>query len=146
MSRQKQKGTAFETACARWLSDALGEHVERRALHGSRDLGDLFGICANGWGGIAECKDVRAVTPSLVAEWRRQTLAERYNADADFGLLVIHSPGAGQKGFGRNRVDVTYRDLARISGIGEVPAWADEAWVTLDLETAATLMRGDLRA
>lgn len=146
MSRQKQKGTAFETACARWLSDALGEHVERRALHGSRDLGDLFGICAHGWGGIAECKDVRAVTPSLVAEWRRQTRDERDNADADFGLLIVHVPGAGAKGFGRNRVDVTQRDLARISGLGDPPTWTDGAWVTLDLETAATLMRGDLCA
>lgn len=145
MSRQKQKGTAFETACARWLSDALGEHVERRALHGSRDMGDLFGIHAHGWGGVAECKDHRAVTPALVAEWRRQTQDERDNADADFGLLIVHVPGAGAKGFGRNRVDVTQRDLARISGLGDPPPWADEAWVTLNLETAVALMRGDLR-
>lgn len=147
VNKSKARGTSFETAVARWLRLALDEPtIERRALHGAHDMGDLYGIYAHGLAGIAECKNYKRYGRADVEEWRRQTLAERDNADADFGLLVIHSPGAGQKGFGRNRVDVTYRDLARISGIGEVPAWADEAWVTLDLETAATLMRGDLRA
>lgn len=145
MSRQKQKGTAFETACARYLSRELGERVERRALHGSRDMGDLYGIFAHGHAGIAECKDHKAQTPSLVAEWRRQTADERDNADADFALLIIHTPGAGQKGFGRNRVDVTQRDLARIAGLPEPPGWADGVWVTLDLETAVALMCGAAR-
>ena len=145
MSRQKQKGTAFETACARYLSRELGERVERRALHGSRDMGDLYGIYAHGFAGIAECKDHKAQTPSLVAEWRRQTRDERDNADADFGLLIVHVPGAGAKGFGRNRVDVTQRDLARLSGLAVPPDWADEIWVTLDLETAVALMCGSAR-
>ena len=49
MSRQRKKGTAFETALVRWLRERLGDgRIERRALHGSRDIGDVYGLVCHG--------------------------------------------------------------------------------------------------
>ena len=42
-NRAKQKGTQFETAVARFLSEETGAWVERRALSGTADKGDLIG-------------------------------------------------------------------------------------------------------
>ena len=43
MNKAKQKGTAFETAVVRFLADETGAWVERRALSGTNDKGDLLG-------------------------------------------------------------------------------------------------------
>ena len=40
MNKAKQKGTAFETAVARFLGEETGAWVERRALSGTNDKGD----------------------------------------------------------------------------------------------------------
>ena len=80
-SRQKAKGTRFESSVVRYMREALGDdRIERRALHGTQDMGDIYGIRAHGWDVIAECKSHKEVTPALVAEWREQTLRERENA------------------------------------------------------------------
>ena len=77
-NRSKAKGTQFESQCARWLTERLGYPVERRALHGNRDVGDLAWLIGGGGArGIVECKAVKAITAANVAEWRRQTEAER---------------------------------------------------------------------
>lgn len=144
MSRPKDIGTRWESACRAYLRKALDdERIDRRALHGAHDMGDLMGIFAHGGEGIAECKAHREVTPGLVEAWRRQTTDERDNADADFGLLVVkvaHAP------VGRARVHVTLRDLSRIClGMGR-PAdedAADERWVSMTLSECCDLMRGD---
>ena len=89
-SRQKAKGTRFESSVVRYMREALGDdRIERRALHGTQDMGDIYGIRAHGWDVIAECKSHKEVTPALVAEWREQTLRERENADAGAALLVV---------------------------------------------------------
>ena len=44
MTKNKQRGTAFETAVARFLQEKTKYWVERRALAGSLDKGDLIGI------------------------------------------------------------------------------------------------------
>ena len=148
-NRSKARGTAWETAVARFLARELDEDtVERRALHGAHDMGDLYGIFAHGLEGIAECKSHGRYCRADVDEWRRQTLAERDNADADFALLVIHEPGCGSEAgsptMGRNRVDFTVADLCNISvGMRCLMAEPDEHWVTLDLAEAVRLMRGE---
>ena len=43
MNKAKAKGTAFETAVVRFLADETGAWVERRALSGTNDKGDLIG-------------------------------------------------------------------------------------------------------
>lgn len=144
MSLQKRKGTRFETAVARYMAGELQEpSIERRALHGSRDMGDLYGISAHGWEGIAECKSHRSVTPALVEEWRRQTLDERDNADADFALLVVDVYRAP---IARSGVHVTLRDLCRIcQPLAVNHGWLDAAdgtWVQMTLGECCAMMRG----
>lgn len=144
-NRPKDVGTAFETACARWLARRLGQRVERRALHGTKDEGDLGWLrSSTGLDGIVECKAGRqaeAAAPADVAEWRRQTDAERGNAGAGFALLVLKTRSVGEARFGRTRCDVTLADLCRLFGMR--PCAASEAiWVTLDLETACCAVEG----
>ena len=145
----KARGTSFETAVARWLRLALDEPtIERRALHGAHDMGDLYGIYAHGLAGIAECKSYKRYGRADVEEWRRQTLAERDNADADFAVLVIHKHGCGGDAksptMGRNRVDLTIGDLCNVSvGMRCLMAEPDDHWVTIDLDELARLIRAD---
>lgn len=143
-SRQKAKGTRFESSVVRYMREALGDdRIERRALHGTQDMGDIYGIRAHGWDVIAECKSHKEVTPALVAEWREQTLRERENADAGAALLVVSVYRAS---VARSAVHVTLRDLARISiplmvNDGHMDA-ADGAWAVLTLEDTCRLISG----
>jgi len=145
-NRSKRKGTSFETACVRFLRGRLqDDRIERRALHGSRDMGDLYGLRAHGFEGIAECKDHAQWGPADLARWREQTVAERGNADADFSLLVIHKAGVGGRNFGRNICQMQVRDLMRVMG-GEMTCLAGETamdvWVQVDLEAACQMIEG----
>lgn len=138
-NKSKAKGTAFETQCARWLTDRLGYSVERRALHGNRDVGDLAWIIGKGGArGIVECKAVKAVTTANVSEWRRQTIAERENAGARFAWLAIKTANVGMQRFERTRVDVQLRDLAAMGCF--LGKQNDNHWVSMDLETACSLL------
>lgn len=138
-NRSKAKGTKFESQCARWLTERLGYPVERRALHGNRDVGDLAWLVGGGGArGIVECKAVKAVTTANVAEWRMQTVAERDNAEADFAWLVIKTANVGMQRFERTRVDVQMRDLAAMGCfLGKA---GDNHWMSMDLETACSLL------
>lgn len=138
-NRSKSIGTRFESQCARWLTERLGYTVERRALHGNRDVGDLAWLIGKGSArGIVECKAVKAITAANVAEWRRQTIAERDNAGARFAWLVIKTTNVGMQRFERTRVDVQLRDLAAM-GCFLVKA-GDNHWVSMNLETACSLL------
>lgn len=138
-NRSKSIGTRFETQCARWLTDRLGYPVERRALHGNRDVGDLAWLIGKGDArGIVECKAVKAITAANVGEWRRQTVAERDNAGARFAWLVIKTANVGAQRFERTRVDVQMRDLAAMGCfLGKA---GDGHWVSMDIETACSLL------
>ena len=108
----KDKGTAFETAVVRYLREALADdRIERRALHGNRDMGDIYGIRAHGAEVIAECKCHREVTPARIGRWREQTLVERGNSDADAALLIVSVYRAPVS---RSRVHMTLRDLMAV--------------------------------
>ena len=89
-SASKAKGTRFESAVRDYLREALHDTgIDRRVLHGTQDMGDIYGIRSHGCDVIAECKAHRDVTPALVARWRDETLRERGNADADAAVLVV---------------------------------------------------------
>lgn len=145
MSIQREKGTRFETDVVNYLRAQLGDNrIERRALHGSKDMGDIHGLFAHGYSGIIECKAHKSVTWSLVGKWQQQTLDERENADADWAALVVKRPNHG---VWESTAYVTLRDLARIAlplmvNDGWLDA-ADETWVCMPLSTACALMRGD---
>ena len=145
MSVQREKGTRFETAVVRYLREALeDERPERRALSGSRDMGDIAHVFAHGAEGIIECKSVKDWGRRLLSKWQAQTTDERENADADFALLVCKN---FNHSVGEAFCWVTLRDLARIAlPLMVCDGWldaADETWACLPLSTACALMRGD---
>ena len=147
MGRTKPKalGTAWETDVRNYVAKELDdERIERRALHGSKDMGDIHGLFAHGYEGIIECKRDRDMGAKALEEYQRQTLDERENADADFALLVCKNFNHGT---GEAFCWVTLRDLARIAlPLMVNDGWldrADETWACLPLSTACALMRGD---
>ena len=117
------------------------ERIERRAPHGSKDMGDIHGLYSHGCSGIVECKAVRNIGAKALEEFQRQTTDERGNADADFALLVVKN---FNHSVGEAFCWVTLRDLARIAlplmvNDGWLDA-ADEVWVCMPLSTACALM------
>lgn len=139
---RKKRGSAVEAKVRDYLREALGQPgIDRQPLRGGRDEGDLRGLVAHGFSAIVEVKAKKDVGPSLLAEYRRQTLAERENAGADAGILVVwryNHPAADAV------AHVTLRDLARLSrplrvndGFMEE---ADGSWVSMTLAELCALI------
>lgn len=117
-SASKAKGTRFESAVRDYLREALHDTgIDRRVLHGTQDMGDIYGIRSHGCDVIAECKAHRDVTPALVARWRDETLRERGNADADAAVLVVKR---ARRGIPESECHMTVRDYLLIAGL-ELP-------------------------
>lgn len=89
MSKQRQKGTSFETLIVEYLRSNGFPHAERRALHGTHDKGDITGVGRL----VFEAKNHKTLA---LSEWLRETEVERQNADADYGILVAKRRGFGQ--------------------------------------------------
>ena len=89
MSKNKAKGTAFETLVVNYLRDHGFPHAERRALAGTHDLGDITGTPGLVW----ECKNHQTLK---LAEWVEEAEVERRNAPADFGFVFAKRRGKGQ--------------------------------------------------
>lgn len=148
-NRSKAKGTAHETQCVNYLRARLEDpRIERRALHGNKDMGDIYNLYAHAFAsGIAECKAHKDWGPADLKEWQRQTEAEKANADADFALLIVKTPGCGPKNFGRTRTFLTVHDLLVASGIAYIDhedrQTALSTWVELPLESVCTLIEGE---
>ena len=144
-TKPKALGTAWETDVRNYVAKELDdERIERRALHGAKDMGDIHGLFAHGYEGIIECKRSQKLGAATMAEFFRQTLDERENADADFALLVCKN---FNHSVGEAFCWATLRDLARIAlPLMVNDGWldrADETWACLPLSTACALMRGD---
>lgn len=91
MSRNKAKGTAFETLIVRYLQDHGFIHAERRALAGTNDLGDITGCGPL----VFECKNHKTLSFS---EWLTEAETERVNASADYGVVIAKRRGKGDAG------------------------------------------------
>lgn len=141
-NRPKRKGTRFESELRGYLRARLAdERIDRRVLHGTQDMGDIYGIRAHGLEGIVEAKAHKTFTPAYVRRWREETLAERGNADADFALLVVKRPN---RPVDMSEVHVTLRDLAAIAAPlrdGRAKA-GDSAWVRMSLSECCDLIEG----
>ncbi len=72
MSRQRAKGTAWESEIVRFLRANGWPHAERRALGGSNDRGDIAGVI----GVTIEAKNVAAFSPAWVDEAERERKAD----------------------------------------------------------------------
>jgi hypothetical protein len=81
-NRSKARGTAFETAVVDFLRAHGHPLVERRALRGVRDCGDLVGLI--GW--TVELKNCARME---LAEWMKQAQREAIN-DGGYRHAVIH--------------------------------------------------------
>ena len=145
--KPKDKGTRFETACVRYLRKRLeDERIDRAAMRGNRDAGDIHGLVAHGYRGIVECKDYATWGKADLRRWQEQTINERGNADADFALLVVHKRGCGASRFGENHCYMQVRDLERVIG-GTMTVLAGDAakdmWVRVTADDACRMMLGD---
>lgn len=105
MSKQKQKGTAYETLVVRFLRASGFPHAERRALHGGNDEGDVTGVPGVVW----ECKNHKALK---LSEWLNETEVERDNANADVGVLVVKRQGFGTPE--KHYAVLTLQDVCRL--------------------------------
>jgi Holliday junction resolvase len=87
LSRAKQKGTSAETAVVNYLNEN-GFNVERRALQGSKDRGDINGVPNT-------VIEVKAGKNYRIPEWLKETEQERLNDEAALGVLVVKPVGKG---------------------------------------------------
>ena len=94
MNPSKRKGTAWESAVVDWLRGAGYVNVERRALGGSNDRGDIAGIP----GLVIEAKNCKTID---LAGWISELVVEMVNDGADNGVVIA-------KRRGRTAVDEAY--------------------------------------
>lgn len=93
MSRQKQKGTAFETAIVEYLQNQLcDDTIERRALNGTADRGDISGVTFCGSRMVLECKNVNRMR---LAEYMREAETEAANDNAHYYAVIHKKRGIG---------------------------------------------------
>lgn len=93
MSASKRKGTAWESAIVRYLIERGRPAVERRALSGTADRGDIAGIV----GVVIEAKSCKAMQ---LAAWLDEALVEQANDGADYAAVWHHRRGKGSPGDG----------------------------------------------
>ena len=86
MSANKRKGTSWESAIVRALHAAGFAGVERRALNGSADRGDITGIPDL----VIEAKNQNRIT---LAEWVDEAEQEARNAGGVYGVAWAHRKG-----------------------------------------------------
>lgn len=91
MSASKAKGTKWETAIVGYLT-GQGFPVERRALTGSQDKGDIAGLPL-----VIEAKN-KARTE--LAAWVDEATTEAANAGVDVGVVWHHRRGKASPGDG----------------------------------------------
>ena len=117
MNAHKDKGTRFETAVVRYLRAMTGDpSIDRMALHGGEDEGDITGLTFRGRDVVVECKDTRR--PDLtehLREARREAMNHRKAGHPTVcGILVQHAPGVGTTRMGDQWVAMTLADLVGI--------------------------------
>lgn len=91
MTASKAKGTRYETEMAEFFTRALGYRVERRALKGNRDEGDL--ILHGGW--VAELKNEKTLR---LGDYLDELRVEMRNANAELGVVLVKRRGKGPIG------------------------------------------------
>lgn len=85
MGKARAKGTTFENWWVGLLHRAGFIHAERRALAGINDKGDTVGIPR--W--AFECKAVKQFS---IPQYLKEAEAERINAHADYGAVILKLP------------------------------------------------------
>lgn len=113
MSRNRAKGTSWESAVVTYLRGRGWPHAERRALSGANDRGDVAGVI----GVVIECKNAAKVE---LAAWLDEASAERDNDRADLGVAWFKRRGKTNPGKGFVVMDGdTFTWLLRSAGYGQ---------------------------
>jgi hypothetical protein len=116
MSRSKGKGTAWETAICRFLAEEGFPHVERRALNGTADRGDIAGIP----GLVLEAKNCKRMD---LAGWVDEAAIEQANDGAEFSAVWHHRVGRAKAEAGYvTMTGATFVRLLRAAGFGGPPS------------------------
>jgi hypothetical protein len=114
MNRSKIKGTTWESAIVKHLRELGAAHVERRALAGAADRGDIAGLP----GVVIEAKAENKIN---LAGWLAEAEAERVNDKADIG--VVWAKRIGKTGAEHGYVIMTPASLVRLLvAAGYMPA------------------------
>lgn len=93
MSKAKQKGTAFETAIVEYLQNQLcDDTIERRALNGTCDRGDITGVTFCGQRMTLECKNENRMR---LADYVREAETEAHNDNAFYYAVIHKKRGVG---------------------------------------------------
>lgn len=108
MSRQKDKGTRWESWCERELAP-FG--AVRSVLHGRLDQGDLHGLRIGPLSVICECKNHAEYR---FAEYVAEADAEAVNAGADIGVALVKRRGKGSQSMGDHFVVMDMASFERI--------------------------------
>lgn len=91
MSKSRAKGTAAETALVAYLNTHGFPFAERRALHGTKDTGDIAGV--PGW--VIEVKNCAQAS---VGAWLAEATDEAVNAGVDLACVWHKRAGKGSPG------------------------------------------------
>ena len=95
MSKSKQKGTAWETECVRYLQGYTKHEFMRLPLVGTKDVGDIRCIDLPEF--VFECKNRKDALSSL-SQIMRETEQERVNAEAGFAAAIVKRRNFGTGG------------------------------------------------
>ena len=95
MSKAKQKGTAWETECVRYLQSYTKSEFMRLPLVGTKDVGDIR--CLDLPEFVFECKNRKDALSSL-SQIMKETEQERVNAEAVFGAAIVKRRNFGTGG------------------------------------------------
>jgi len=95
LSKSKQKGTAWETECVRFLQSYIKREFMRLPLTGTKDVGDIR--CLDLPEFVFECKNRKDALSSL-SEIMRETEQERINAEAKFAAALVKRRNFGTGG------------------------------------------------
>lgn len=92
----RRKGTRAETAFVAWMHAQGETQVERHALHGSRDLGDITGIPSH----VVSVKFVGSGKPMTLSGWVNDLEVMKANVnrrtpelELPSGIIVVRRPG-----------------------------------------------------
>ena len=95
MSKSKQKGTAWETECVRFLQSYTKHEFMRLPLVGTKDVGDIK--CLDLPEFVFECRNRKDALSSL-SQIMKETEQERVNAEAKFAAALVKRRNFGTGG------------------------------------------------
>ena len=111
MSRERQRGTWFETAVSAYLAEALGRVVMRLGMGGVNDRGDIH---VDGLDMTIECKNHARMA---LAEWVDEAERESANAGTRCGVVVHKRKGRGNTRIADSYVTMRLGDFAALIGM-----------------------------